>query len=156
MSGIVALLAVRGQRWRWISVFVLSYAGIRDTTWWDPMDKSRKAGRFPEADVPGITAWSGMHADAANEKQGSLRSQFVYRMMTVHSFWWSLVQALDANPGAFSQPNLCTLHNKLGRLSLLMLDAGKLRCLSVSPNPKWPLNPPDCSSGSQPYEVPLD
>ncbi len=147
-SGIAALLAVRGQLWHWISVCVLSYAGIRDITWWDPMDKSRKAGRFPGADVPGIIAWYGMHADAANEKQVSWRSRFVYQRMTVHSFWLSLVQAMDANPGTFSRPSLCTLPNKLGRLSLLMPDAGKLRCRSVSPNPKWPLNPPDCASGS--------
>src|SRR5215208_2369807 len=53
-----------------------------------------------------------MHADAANAKPGSLRSQFIYQKMTVHSFWLSLVQAMDANPGTFSQPNLCTRPNK--------------------------------------------
>ena len=75
------------------------------TIWWDPMDANRKAGRSLAANVPGTIAWSGMPADAVSGKQASLHFPFICPTMTALSFWSSLVQALDANPGISSPPN---------------------------------------------------
>jgi hypothetical protein len=50
-------------------------------------------------------------------------------------FLEELHQRLELSP--FSVPN------QPGRLSLLIPDADRLKCLCVSPNPRWLLNPPD-------------
>src|SRR5512141_1958941 len=71
ISGIVALPAVRGQPLPSIIICVLSCVGTTNTTWLDPMDANRQAGNFSAANVPGTTAWCGMHADVANAKPGS-------------------------------------------------------------------------------------
>ena len=88
-----------------------------------------------------------MFADDVSEKRGSLLFPFICLKMSALSFWWSLVQALDANLGISSPLNPFTLLNRPGRLSLPTPDAGRLKCPSASPNVKWRLNPHACSLG---------
>src|SRR6266508_1271160 len=88
-----------------------------------------------------------MHADDASAKPGCWPCLFVCLKMSTNSFWSSLAQAMGASLGTSSPRNLFTTLNKLGRSSLLMPDAGKLKCRCVSPNPRWLLNPPDYRLG---------
>jgi len=113
-----------------------------------PDGANRKFGKSPAANVPGTTAWCGMHADVANGKQASLPSQSSCQTRIANSFWWSPVPAMDANLGTSSPTKRSILLIRPGRSFLPTLDVGKLRCPYALLNPRWRLSLRAYSIGS--------
>jgi len=147
MSGIVALLVLRGRLWHWIITCISSCVGTASTISSDLMDANTKPGKLYVVNVHGITAWCGMPADVVNAKPALSPPRFTCPMMNINSFWLFLVQVMDASLGSSSRMNRSTLPNKPGRLSSLTPDVGRSRCLCALPNLKWLLNPPDYMLG---------
>src|SRR6266542_2572239 len=97
------------------------------------MDANRKIAKSPEASDLGSILSLGLLADDVSAKPAPLLSRSNCLRRIASFSWWSPGQALDANPGIFLPRNRSMLPNKPGKLFLLMLDVGRLNCLSVSP-----------------------